>query len=42
MKSYQLHFAHTLVHVHVYIYIYKLKIKQSRDRPGVAHRVPGS
>jgi hypothetical protein len=29
-------------HIHIYIDVYiKVKIKQSRNRPGVAQRVPG-
>jgi len=28
------------IYIYIYIYIY-IKIKQSRNRPGVAQRVPG-
>ena len=38
--SYRPH-THTHTHTHIYIYIY-IKVKQSRYRPGVAQRVPGS
>jgi hypothetical protein len=35
--------THTHTHTHTHIYIYKtVKVKQSRYRPGVAQRVPGS
>ena len=36
--------THTHTHTHTYIYMYilvKVKVKQSRNRPGVAQRVPG-
>jgi len=30
-----------LIH-YIYIYLYKVKVKQSRYRPGVAQKIPGS
>jgi hypothetical protein len=34
-------YVHRHIYIYIYIYIYIVKVKQSRNRPGVAQRVPG-
>ena len=35
-------YIYIYIHTYTYIYIYKVKVQQSRYRPGMAQRVPGS